>query len=202
MGLRSWSWFSFILGPNSSLLGHSLLKYSEALKVYRQLAPTTGKTTETECDPKQCKILANLRTIMENQVLSYKKQNTIMVELLIKAHDCFVHECSMEVIHFVLARCKVLTSVLAAAQSWRLIVKLLIIVIWPNRIFNASISWSVHRVWICQVFVASHITCSKNSSDTSCTKRMQPWILQQILLVSHAQLNRTLPTKMNRQRAS
>lgn len=122
------------LCPNSSLLGHNLLKYCEALTVYRQMdatattttaaAATMPKITETEFDG-QSEILINLRTIMENQVLSYKKLNTIMVELLIKAHDCFVHECSMEGIHYVLARCKALTSILAAAQSWRLIVKLL-----------------------------------------------------------------------------
>lgn len=114
------------LCPNSSLLGHSLLKYCEALKVYRQFNSAAAKNLEPESiDPGQSETLANLRAIMENQVLSHKKQNTIMVELLIKAHDCFVHECSMEGIHFVLARCKVLVSVLAVAQSWRLIVTLL-----------------------------------------------------------------------------
>lgn len=116
------------LCPNSSLLGHSLLKYCDALKVYRQL--DGAKCTEIdggggEFDAQTLIYVDELRTIMENQVLSYKKQNTITVELLIKAHDCFVHECSMEGIHFVLARCKVLTSILAAAKSWRLIVKLL-----------------------------------------------------------------------------
>lgn len=111
------------LCPNSSLLGHSLLKYCDALKVYRQLDGT--KSVEGDFDAQTLSYVDELRTIMENQVLSYKKQNTITVELLIKAHDCFVHECSMEGIHFVLARCKVLTSILAAAKSWRLIVKLL-----------------------------------------------------------------------------
>lgn len=116
------------LCPNSSLLGHNLLKYCDALKLYRQL--DAAKSTDGGFDGHQSSVYAdellnNLRTIMENQVLSHKKQNTITVELLIKAHDCFVHECSMEGIHFVLARCKVLTSVLAAAKSWRLIVKLL-----------------------------------------------------------------------------
>lgn len=111
------------LCPNSSLLGHSLLKYCDALKAYRQL--DAAKSVDDDFDAKTLTCVDELRTIMENQVLSYKKQNTITVELLIKAHDCFVHECSMEGIHFVLARCKVLTSVLAAAKSWRLIVKLL-----------------------------------------------------------------------------
>lgn len=124
--------FHLFLGlcPNSSLLGHSLLKYCDALKVYRQL--NVAKNAEINSEEKTVyanelrEILNNLRTIMENQVLSHKKQNTIMVELLIKAHDCFVHECSMEGIHFVLVRSKELTSVLSAAKSWRLIVKLLI----------------------------------------------------------------------------
>lgn len=111
------------LCPNSSLLGHSLLKYCDALKVYRQL--DGAKSLDGEFDAQTLTYVDELRTTMENQVLSYKKQNTITVELLIKAHDCFVHECSMEGIHFVLARCKVLTSILAAAKSWRLIVKLL-----------------------------------------------------------------------------
>lgn len=124
--------FHLFLGlcPNSSLLGHRLLKYCNALKVYRQMNVTKNaemnSSEKTVYTDELREILDNLRTIMENQVLSYKKQNTIMVELLIKAHDCFVHECSMEGIHFVLVRCKELTSILSAAKSWRLIVKLLV----------------------------------------------------------------------------
>lgn len=117
------------LCPSTSLLGYDLLKYCDALKIYRQF--DSVKTIE----PNELNLYRNgealreivntLRTIMENQVLSHKKQNTITVELLIKAHDCFVHECSMEGIAFVLQRCKTITTTLAAAKSWRLIVKLL-----------------------------------------------------------------------------
>lgn len=116
------------LCPNTSLLGHNLLKYCDALKVYREF--DSVKNMEPNLKPlanadELREILNNLRTIMENQVLSYKKQNTITVELLIKAHDCFVHECSMEGIAFVLQRCKSITSILTSAKSWRLVVKLL-----------------------------------------------------------------------------
>lgn len=60
------------------------------------------------------------------QVLSHKKQNQIYVELLIKAHLCFVHECSMEGIASVLERAKQLNGQLTKAKSWSLIVRLLI----------------------------------------------------------------------------
>lgn len=58
--------------------------------------------------------------------LSHKKQNTINVELLIKAHQCVVHECFMEGIAIVLQRTKILNGVLTKAKSWNLIVKMLI----------------------------------------------------------------------------
>lgn len=116
------------LCPSTSLLGHSLLRYCDALKIYRQF--DSMKNVEPDFNgyshPDELReIFTNLRSIMENQWLSYKKQNTITVELLIKAHDCFVHECSMEGIAFVLQRCRAITSTLAAAKSWHLIVKLL-----------------------------------------------------------------------------
>lgn len=116
------------LCPSTSLLGHNLLRYCDALKIYRQF--DSMKNVEPDLNgyshPDELReIFTNLRSIMENQWLSYKKQNTITVELLIKAHDCFVHECSMEGIAFVLQRCKAITSILAAAKSWHLIVKLL-----------------------------------------------------------------------------
>lgn len=116
------------LCPKTSILGHYLLKYCDVLKIYRQydsvknVEPDFG-THESAKDEHE--IFNNLRAIMECQVLSHKKQNTITVELLIKAHDCFVHECSMEGIAFVLQRCKILSSVLTTAKSWRLIVRLL-----------------------------------------------------------------------------
>ncbi|XP_031632932.1 spatacsin [Contarinia nasturtii] len=117
------------LCPCTSLLGHILLRYCDALKIYRQF--DSLKNTEYDLNAyanadELREILNNLRTIMESQVLSMKKQNTITVELLIKAHECFVHECSMEGIAFVLQRCKAITAALTAAKSWLLIVKLLI----------------------------------------------------------------------------
>lgn len=116
------------LCSSTSILGTFLLKYCDALKVYRKF--DVVKNTEPDLGMRQNieelrEIFNNLRLIMENQVLSHKKQNTISVELLIKAHDCFVHECSMEGIAYVLQRCKTMTSTLAAAKSWHLIVKLL-----------------------------------------------------------------------------
>lgn len=117
------------LCANTSMLGHTLLKYCDALKIYRKFDST--KNIEPDLDGARQnpddfrEIFNNLLSIMENQVLSHKKQNTINVELLIKAHDCFVHECSMEGIAFVLQRCKILTVTLSAAKSWYLIVKLL-----------------------------------------------------------------------------
>lgn len=116
------------LCPNTSQLGHCLLKYCDVLKIYRQY--DNVKNTEPDLDDRQNNgelrsIFNNLRNIMVSQVLSHKKQNTISVELLIKAHDCFVHECSMEGIAFVLQRCKTLTAALSTAKSWHLIVKLL-----------------------------------------------------------------------------
>lgn len=111
------------LCPNTSQLGYCLLKYCDVLKIYRRF--DTVKNIEPDLPDYLQTIFENLRSIMVNQVLSYKKQNTINIELLIKAHDCFVHECSMEGIAFVLQRCKSLTMTLAKAKSWQLIVNLL-----------------------------------------------------------------------------
>lgn len=111
------------LCPNTSQLGYCLLKYCDVLKIYRRF--DTVKNVEPDLTSDLKLIFENLRSIMVNQVLSYKKQNTINIELLIKAHDCFVHECSMEGIVFVLQRCKSLTMTLAKAKSWQLIVNLL-----------------------------------------------------------------------------
>lgn len=120
------------LTRDTSLLGYKILKYIDALKIYRQLEPTANVDPSISNYPihynedvEIAEILVKLRGIMDNQVLSQKKQNNIIAELLIKAHECFVHECSMEGIAFVLQRCKTLNSTLAAAKSWRIIVKLL-----------------------------------------------------------------------------
>lgn len=111
------------LCPNTSQLGHCLLRYCDILKVYRRFDSLKNAEPDLSADLES--IFQNLRAIMASQVLSYKKQNTINVELLIKAHDCFVHECSMEGIAFVLQRCKSLAMTLTKAKSWQLIVSLL-----------------------------------------------------------------------------
>lgn len=115
------------LSPNTSLLGTNLLKYCDALKLYRKFDGSHRNTAqtdgETSADIRQ--LYERLRDIMERKMLSHKKQNTISIELLVKAHDCFLHECYMEGIALVLQRAKHLNTVLASAKSWSLIVKML-----------------------------------------------------------------------------
>lgn len=116
------------LCPTASSLGNHLLKYCDVLRIYRKF--DVNKNTEPELYGPEAdladmrKIFNNLRQIMESQVLSHKKQNMITVELLIKAHDCFVHECSMEGIANILHRCKSTVNTLTMAKSWHLIVRL------------------------------------------------------------------------------
>nr|XP_029720124.1 spatacsin-like [Aedes albopictus] len=118
------------LAPNTTMLGNCLLRYCDAIKQYRRLekSPELGRSESEDSGSGKGdrELLEKLRTIFRGQVLSLKKQNTIIVALLIKAHDCFVHECSVEGIVEVLQRCKALNSVLTAAKSWNLIVKLLV----------------------------------------------------------------------------
>ncbi|KAM7361267.1 uncharacterized protein ACRADG_010893 isoform 2-T2 [Cochliomyia hominivorax] len=133
------------LTPDRTKLGACLLEYCDALKLYRKYqdnkhfeknifferlaeiiaqygqpnnatnsAGTTSNNSETSQVPRP------------SQVLSHKKQNIIYVELLIKAHQAFVHECSMEGIANVLNRAKVLNTILSQAKSWSLIVRMLI----------------------------------------------------------------------------
>ncbi|KAI8037536.1 hypothetical protein M5D96_009689 [Drosophila gunungcola] len=122
------------LAPNSTMLGNCLLEYCDALKAYRRYQ--NGKVfEETEAFDNLSKIITlyGLPTPTPTgtlsgipQVLSHKKLNQIYVELLIKAHLCFVHECSMEGIVNVLQKAKVLNGQLAKAKSWSLIVRMLI----------------------------------------------------------------------------
>jgi len=122
------------LAPNSTMLGNCLLEYCDALKIYRRYQD--GKVfEETEAFKNLSKVikLYGLPTPSPTgtisgipQVLSHKKLNQIYVELLIKAHLCFVHECSMEGIVSVLQKAKVLNGQLAQAKSWSLIVRMLI----------------------------------------------------------------------------
>lgn len=111
------------LCPRTILLGNCLLHYVEAIKIYRNPEKYDIKD---DSHVQLMKTYRKLRTILNDQVLSHKKQNTMNVEFLIKAHDCFVHECSMEGIANVLQKAKALNVVLANAKSWNLIVKMLI----------------------------------------------------------------------------
>lgn len=122
------------LAPNTTILGNCLLEYCDALKAYRRYQ--NGKEfEETEAFERLSGIITQygLPTPAPTgtmsgipQVLSHKKQNQIYVELLIKAHLCFVHECSMEGIVSVLQKAKALNGQLAKAKSWSLIVRMLI----------------------------------------------------------------------------
>lgn len=118
------------LCPNTSSLGNHLLKYCDVLRIYRKF--DVNKNSEPELNgpeeniEEMHRIFSSLRQIMENQVLSHKKQNMITVELLIKAHECFVHECSMEGIANILHRCKNTANILTTAKSWHLIVRLVL----------------------------------------------------------------------------
>lgn len=85
----------------------------------------TAPQPDQEEEPAIREIFERLKEVMEQCVLSHKKQNTICVELLIKAHESFVHECYMEGIAYVLQRTKQMNVVLENAKSWRLIVKML-----------------------------------------------------------------------------
>ncbi|XP_030556362.1 spatacsin isoform X1 [Drosophila novamexicana] len=126
------------LTPNTTLLGNCLLDYCDALKAYRRYQDNKPYEQSTAFERLSGIItlygLPNSGSSSSNvpgspgipQVLSHKKQNQIYVELLIKAHLCFVHECSMEGIASVLERAKLLNGQLTKAKSWSLIVRLLI----------------------------------------------------------------------------
>lgn len=128
------------LCPNTTVLGNYLLYYCDALKIYRKYQDNNFDKDINE-NPKVINMFQNLKEIIQiygfpynyqnqnttttSQVLSHKKQNIIYVELLIKAHECFVHECSMEGIANILSRAKSLNSILCSAKSWNLIVRML-----------------------------------------------------------------------------
>lgn len=135
------------LTPDPTKLGACLLEYCDALKSYRKYQdnkpfekniyferlaeiinrygqPITGSNAGNVNNTDMTSSLSNSGRPI--QVLSHKKQNIIYVELLIKAHQAFVHECSMEGIANVLNRAKALNAILAQAKSWSLIVRMLI----------------------------------------------------------------------------
>ncbi|XP_063702684.1 spatacsin [Culicoides brevitarsis] len=108
------------LCPNTTLFGNYLLLYCEALNIYRQPSIYTERK-----NPRLNLVITSIQCILEGQILSQKKQNTIQIELLIKAHLCFLYECSMEGIAEVLQKSKALVNVLTNSKSWSLIIKLL-----------------------------------------------------------------------------
>lgn len=114
------------LAPNTTLLGNWLLRYCDGIKNYKRLEKLPEQKSPTEIEELDRDLVDTISAMFKAQVLSLKKQNTIIVALLIKAHDCFVHECSVEGIVQILQRCKALNSVLTTAKSWNLIVKLLV----------------------------------------------------------------------------
>uniref|UniRef100_A0A182PCL7 Spatacsin_C domain-containing protein n=1 Tax=Anopheles epiroticus TaxID=199890 RepID=A0A182PCL7_9DIPT len=127
------------LAPNTTALGNVLLRYCNAFRLYRKRRDTAGDSAGVQdalesfatipalrLNSAGTDLVERLDQILQGQILSLKKQNTIIVALLVKAHDCFVHECSMEGIMEVLACCKALTVILTAAKSWNLIVRLLV----------------------------------------------------------------------------
>uniref|UniRef100_A0A182ISI9 Spatacsin_C domain-containing protein n=1 Tax=Anopheles atroparvus TaxID=41427 RepID=A0A182ISI9_ANOAO len=126
------------LAPNTTALGNVLLRYCNALRLYRKRErKDTNQSVQDALESFEMipslrnphdaiGLVERLDQILQRQVLSLKKQNTIIVALLVKAHDCFVHECSMEGIMEVLACCKALTVILTGAKSWNLIVRLLV----------------------------------------------------------------------------
>lgn len=113
------------LCPSTAALGNRLLQHCDTLKVYRKFDSTKNATPADTESPTIREIFERLKQMLDQKILSHKKQNTICVELLIKAHDCFVHECYMEGIAWVLHRTKMLNVVLTNAKSWSLIVKML-----------------------------------------------------------------------------
>lgn len=83
---------------NCSLLGMKLFTYSKALHMSQTLQP------------------GEIYRISEI---------ALIVELLIRAHDCFTADCNMEGISIVLKKCQSLIALLLQLQSWKLMVRLL-----------------------------------------------------------------------------
>lgn len=72
-------------------------------------------------------IFSYLNTLHKSQVESklHKKDLALIVELLIRAHDCFTADCNMEGISLILEKSKEVIGDLLAQQEWRQIVRLL-----------------------------------------------------------------------------
>lgn len=87
-----------LLQENCSLLGMKLFAYSKALQMSQSL---------------------------EYGELCRISEFALIVELLIRAHDCFTADCNMEGIAIVLKKSQTLVALLLQLQSWKLIVRLL-----------------------------------------------------------------------------
>lgn len=104
------------LCPNTTLLGNYLLKY------YEIFSKETADIPFKSDDPDEDRICQYLNSMLTPKIISLKKQNTIRVELLITAHEAFVHECSTEGIGKILSLAKGLCNQLASKKSFTLIV--------------------------------------------------------------------------------
>lgn len=86
-----------LLQENCSLLGMKLFTYSNALHMSQSLQAGEFKMSEL----------------------------ALIVELLIRAHDCFTADCNMEGITIVLKKSQTIIALLQQLKSWKLIVRLL-----------------------------------------------------------------------------
>lgn len=86
------------LPENCSLLGLKIYSYLNALHLAQTMSPTEVKISEI----------------------------ALIVELVVRAHDCFTADCNMEGIMMVLKKCQTLISLLLTLKCWKLIVRLLI----------------------------------------------------------------------------
>ncbi|XP_050680736.1 spatacsin isoform X2 [Leptidea sinapis] len=70
-------------------------------------------------------VKTNIRKITKGAKLSTKQVNTISIELLVLAHECFSCACDTEGVAVVLRSAQALAGRLLTAKSWRLMVRLL-----------------------------------------------------------------------------
>lgn len=106
--------------------GKTALLGSYLLKFYKILSQSSADLP-IKCDSfsEDLKILCeDLNRSLEPNMMSLKKQNFIRVELLVTAHDCFCHECSMEGIGEILRFSKTFINDLAENENFNMIVKL------------------------------------------------------------------------------
>lgn len=84
--------------------------------------------------PENCTLLgyklytyaSTLLKIQTDSNVKYEIKNFIpIIEILIRAHDCFTNDCNMEGITLVLKKCHPIISILLNLQDWKHIVRLL-----------------------------------------------------------------------------